>query len=60
MAAAVEDSRTERVMASYQRLPSLAVNPDTSSRFAASTDDPDSFTNGASPLKWRPPVHHRQ
>jgi hypothetical protein len=50
MAAAVEDSRTERVMASYRRLPSLAVNPDTSSRFAASTDDPDSFTNGASPL----------
>ena len=37
-------------MASYRRLPSLAVNPDTSSRFAASTDDPDSFTNGASPL----------
>jgi hypothetical protein len=50
VAAAVEDSRTERVMASYRRLPSLAVNPDTSSRFAASTDDPDSFTNGASPL----------
>ena len=42
-------------MASYRRLPSLAVNPDKSSRFAASTDDPDSFTNGASPLKWRPP-----
>jgi hypothetical protein len=64
MAAAVEDSRTERVMASDRRLPSLAVNPDTSSRFAASTDDPDSFTNGASEpveaLKWRPPVHHRQ
>jgi hypothetical protein len=40
-AAAVEDSRTERVMASYRRLPSLAVNPDKSSRFAASTDDPD-------------------
>ena len=59
-AAAVEDSRTERVMASYRRLPSLAVNPDKSSRFAASTDDPDSFTNGASPLKWRPRVHHRQ
>jgi hypothetical protein len=36
------------------------VNPDKSSRFAASTDDPDSYTNGASPLKWRPPVHHRQ
>ena len=48
--AAVEDSITERVMASYRRLPSLAVNPDTSSRFAASTDDPDSFTNSASPL----------
>jgi hypothetical protein len=32
MAAAVEDSRTERVKASYRRLPSLAVNPDTSSR----------------------------
>jgi hypothetical protein len=31
-AAAVEDSRTERVMASYRRLPSLAMNPDTSSR----------------------------
>src|SRR5215211_685088 len=59
IAAAVEDSRTERVMASYRRLPSLA-NPDKSSRFAASTDDPDSFTNGASPLKWRPRVHHRQ
>jgi hypothetical protein len=44
MAAAVEDSRTERVMASDRRLPSLAVNPDTSSRFAASTDDPDSRT----------------
>jgi hypothetical protein len=28
-------------MASYRRLPSLAVNPDKSSRFAASTDDPD-------------------
>jgi hypothetical protein len=40
--------------------PSLAVNPAKSSRFAASTDDPDSFTNGASPLKWRPPVHHRR
>jgi hypothetical protein len=51
---------TECVMASYRRLPSLAVNPDTSSRFAASTDDPDSFTNGASPLKWRPRVHHRR
>jgi len=37
-------------MASYRRLPSLAVNPDKSSRFAASTHDPDSFTNGASPL----------
>jgi hypothetical protein len=59
-AAAVEDSRTERVMASYRRLPSLAVNSDKSSRFPASTDDPDSFTNGASPLKWRPRVHHRQ
>jgi len=58
--AVVEDSRTERVMASYRRLPSLAVNPDTSSRFAASTDDPDSFTNGASPLKWRQRVHHRR
>lgn len=51
---------TERVMASYRRLPSLAVNLDKSCRFAASTDDPDSFTNGASPLKWRPRVHHRQ
>ncbi|MGH3101210.1 MAG: hypothetical protein ACRDPU_09475, partial [Thermoleophilia bacterium] len=39
-----------------RRLPSLAVNPDKSSRFAASTDDPDSFTKGASPLKWRPRV----
>jgi hypothetical protein len=58
-AAAVEDARTERVMASDRRLPSLAVNPD-KSWFAASTDDPDSFTNGASPLKWRPRVHHRQ
>ena len=38
--------QTERVMASYRRLPSLAVNPDKSSRFAASTDDPD--------------FHHRQ
>jgi hypothetical protein len=27
MAAAVEDSRTERVKASYRRLPSLAVKP---------------------------------
>jgi hypothetical protein len=36
------------------------VNPDKPSRFAASTDDPDSFTNGASPLKWRPRVHHKQ
>jgi hypothetical protein len=60
MAAAVEDSGTERVLASYRRLPSLAVNPDKPSRFAASTDDPDSFTNGASPLKWRPRVHHKQ
>ena len=60
MAAAVEDARTERVMASYRQLPSLAVNPDKPSRFAASTDDPDSFTNGASPLKWRPRVHHKQ
>jgi hypothetical protein len=48
MAAAVEDARTERVKASYRRLPSLAVNPDKPSRFAASTDDPDSFTNGRS------------
>ena len=31
MAAAVEDSRTERVKASGRRLPSLAVNPDKSS-----------------------------
>ena len=45
---------------SYRRLPSLAVNPDKSSRFAASTDDLDSFTTCASPLKWRPRVHHRQ
>jgi hypothetical protein len=51
-AAAVEDSKTERVKASDRRLPSLAVNPD--------TDDPDSFTNGASPPKWRPPVHHNK
>src|SRR5215211_9160333 len=58
MAAAVENSRTDRVMASYRRLPSLAVNPDTSSGFAESTADPDSFTNGASPLRWRPPLHH--
>jgi hypothetical protein len=60
MAAAVEDSRTERVKAPYRRHPSLAVNPDTSSRFATSTEDPDSFTNDASPLKWRPRLHHRQ
>jgi hypothetical protein len=60
MAAAVEDSRPSAPWRSCRRLPSLAVNPDTSSRFAASTDDPDSLSNGALPLKWRPRLHHKQ
>jgi hypothetical protein len=39
-----------------RRLPSLAVNPDKSSRFAASTDDPDSPTNGRLAARTGPRV----
>jgi hypothetical protein len=58
---ALEGSRTGRVMAVLPTSAQPRGEPrQVISRFEASTDDPDSFTNGALPLKWRPRVHHRR